>query len=484
MSKKNKIRRPKPRLPKGMRDIEASEIRTMEAMLAKIRGVYELYGFEPLETPAYEYSDVLGKFLPDQERPNAGVFSFEEDGGDWLSLRYDLTAPLARYVAAHYDGLPKPYRRYAHGPVWRNEKPGPGRFRQFTQFDADTVGAPVGAADAEMCMMMADVMEAVGIKRGDYVIRVNNRKVLDGLMETIGLAGDEHAATRVNVLRSLDKLDKFPRDQIELLLGTTGRKDESGDYTKGAGLDEKQIATLFQFLDNGEVQTQWPLLDEGLCELSDLQDLVRAAGYEEDRIKIDPSVIRGLEYYTGPVFEAEVTFDVTNDKGQVVQFGSVGGGGRYDGLVARFKGVEIPATGMSIGVSLLYTAMQMLEQSDRPAPGPVLVLVMDKERLGDYQKMAYDLRSADIRCEMYVGSSGMKAQMKYADKRGAPCVVIAGSDEFDAGEVTIKDLVKGAQMSKEIDDNKSWREGRPAQFSVRRIELVEAVRCVLERHES
>ena len=484
MSKKNKIKRPKPRLPKGMRDIEASEIRTMDAMLAKIRAVYELYGFEPLETPAYEYSDVLGKFLPDQERPNAGVFSFEEDGGDWLSLRYDLTAPLARYVAANYDGLPKPYRRYAVGPVWRNEKPGPGRFRQFTQFDADTVGAPVGAADAEMCMMMADVMEAVGIKRGDYVIRVNNRKVLDGLMQSIGLGDEEQAATRVNVLRALDKMDKFPREDITLLLGPKGRKDDSGDFTKGAGLDVEQIGTLFNLLDRGEVETQQPVLDEGLSELSDLQNLVLAAGYKENRIKIDPSVIRGLEYYTGPVFEAEVTFDVKNDKGQVVQFGSVGGGGRYDGLVARFKGVEIPATGMSIGVSRLYTAMQMLEEDTKSTPGPVLVLVMDKERLPDYQKMARELRDANIRCEMYVGGSGMKAQMKYADRRHAPCVVIAGSDEFDADEVTLKDLVRGAQMSKEIEDNKSWREGRPAQFSVKRIELVEAVRSVLERHES
>ncbi len=483
MSKKNKIKRPKARLPKGMRDIEAHEIRTMNQMLEKIRAVYELYGFEPLETPAFEYSDALGKFLPDQDRPNAGVFSFEDEDKQWLSLRYDLTAPLARYVALHYDRLPKPYRRYATGHVWRNEKPGPGRFRQFTQFDADTVGAPVGVADAEMCMMMADVMEAVGIKRGDYVIRVNNRKVLDGLMETIGLDGDEHTATRVNVLRSLDKMDKFPRDQIELLLGSKGRKDESGDFTKGAGLKEEQIATLFAFLDSGEVETQWPLLDEGLCELSDLQALVRAAGYEEDRIKMDPSVIRGLEYYTGPVFEAEVTFDVENDKGQVVQFGSVGGGGRYDGLVSRFKGVEIPATGMSIGVSRLYTAMQMLDEKPETTKGPVLVLVMDKERLGDYQKMTHDLRRAGIRAEMYVGTSGMRAQMKYADKRQAPCVIIQGSDEFEAGEVTIKDLVKGAEMSKEIEDNKSWREGRPAQFAVKSGELVEAVHSVLARHK-
>lgn len=492
MSKKNKIRRPKARLPKGMRDIEAGEIRTMNAMLEKIRKVYDLYGFEPLETPTFEYSDALGKFLPDQERPNAGVFSFEDDDKQWLSLRYDLTAPLARYVALNYDALPKPYRRYATGQVWRNEKPGPGRFRQFTQFDVDTVGAPVGAADAEICMLMADVMEAVGIRRGDYVIRVNNRKIFDGIMLAIGLGDEESTAQRLTVLRAIDKLDKFGPEGVELLLAK-GRKDASGDFTKGAELDPEQISTLMKYIDTaGQTFTQVAnTIDElskghaqeGIKELQEISDLLLSAGYDNDRIRIDASVIRGLEYYTGPVFEAEVTFDVKNDKGQVVQFGSVGGGGRYDGLVARFKGIEIPATGMSIGVSRLYTAMQMLDDGAQEAKGPVLVLVMDKERIGDYQKMTHELRAAGIRCEMYVGGSGMRAQMKYADRRGAPCVIIQGSDELEADQVTIKDLVKGSEMSKEIEDNKSWREGRPAQFAIERSELVEAVRSVLSRHE-
>jgi len=480
MTKKTKIKRPKARLPKGFRDIRGPEIRAMQDMIASIRKVYEIYGFEALETPAFEYTDALGKFLPDQERPNAGVFSIEDEDTQWMSLRYDLTAPLARFVAQNYDALPKPYRRYQTGTVFRNEKPGPGRFRQFTQFDADTVGAPAGAPDAEMCMMMADIMEAVGIKRGDYVIRVNNRKILDGLMETLGLGGDDQAAKRINVLRSLDKMDKFPRDQIALLLGKEGRKDESGDFTKGAGLDDEQIKALFDFLDTGEAKDQLPLLDEGLSELSVMEDLVRAAGYEEDRIKMDPSVVRGLEYYTGPVFEAEVTFDVTNDKGQVVQFGAVGGGGRYDGLVARFKGVEIPATGMSIGVSRLYTAMQMLNTSSQIETGPVLVLVMDREYLSTYQAMAQELRASGIAAEMYLGTSGMRAQMKYADKRGAPCVIIQGEDERDSGEITIKDLKEGARLSSEIEDNKEWREGRPAQFSVAREELVKSVAKLIE----
>ena len=480
MTKKTKIKRPKARLPKGFRDIRGPEIRSMQEMISRIRNIYEVYGFEALETPAFEYTDALGKFLPDQERPNAGVFSIEDEDGQWMSLRYDLTAPLARFVAQNYDALPKPYRRYQTGTVFRNEKSGPGRYRQFTQFDADTVGAPVGAPDAEMCMMMADIMEAVGIKRSDYVIRVNNRKILDGLMETLGLGGAEQVAKRINVLRSLDKMDKFPRDQIALLLGREGRKDESGDFTKGAGLDDEQIKALFDFLDTGEVKGQQPMLDEGLYELSVLEDLVRSAGYEEDRIKMDPSVVRGLEYYTGPVFEAEVTFEVKNDKGQVVQFGAVGGGGRYEGLLARFKGIEIPATGMSIGVSRLYTAMQMLNTNNAVEDGPVLVLVMDRDHLPAYQAMAQELRVQGIRAEMYLGTSGMRAQMKYADKRGAPCVIIQGEDERDKDEITIKDLKEGARLSGEIEDNKEWREGRPAQFSVPRNKLVDAVAGVIK----
>ncbi|MCP4934902.1 MAG: histidine--tRNA ligase [bacterium] len=504
MSKKNKIRRPKARLPKGMKDGEASEIRAMNAMLEKIRTVYELYGFEPLETPAFEYSDALGKFLPDQDRPNVGVFSFEDEDKQWLSLRYDMTAPLARYVALNYDRLPKPYRRYAAGSVWRNEKPGPGRFRQFTQFDADTVGTPVGASDAEMCMLMADVMEAVGIKRGDYVIRVNNRKILDGVMEANGLADDENAAKRLTVLRAIDKFDRLGLDGVVELLGQ-GRRDESGDITPGANLTDRQINSIVNFTGWGEAHSSsqsnfgydevtfanfeesvgtTEIGLEGIADLKTIASLCRSANYGEDRIQIDPSVVRGLEYYTGPVFEAEVTFDVKNDKGQVVQFGSVGGGGRYDGLVARFKGIEIPATGFSIGVSRLYTALQALDQLDDQTRGPVLVLVMDKERTADMQAMTFELRNAGIRTEMYVGGSGMRAQMKYADKRAAPCVIIQGSDEFAAGEVTIKDLVKGSEMSKEITDNKEWREGRPAQFAVKRDELIEAVLSVLKRHEA
>ncbi|MBN9036107.1 MAG: histidine--tRNA ligase [Rhizobiales bacterium] len=477
----DKAERTKARLPRGFVDRHAADIRAVDAMTAKIREVYELYGFEPVEQPLIEYTDALGKFLPDQDRPNEGVFSFQDDDEQWLSLRYDLTAPLARFVAENFEALPKPYRSYRSGWVFRNEKPGPGRFRQFMQFDADIVGTPGVAADAEMAMMMADTLEAVGIKRGDYVIRVNNRKVLDGVLEAIGLGGAENAGRRLTVLRAIDKLDKFGPEGVRLLLGR-GRLDESGDFTKGAGLDDAGIAKVLAYIETGEIED-----NEGVAELGQIRALCAAAGYDDGRIKIDPSVVRGLEYYTGPVYEAELTFPVVNEDGETVRFGSVAGGGRYDGLVSRFRGEPVPATGFSIGVSRLTAALKnlgKLENTDVIAPVVVLVMDKDTDSLGRYQKMVSALRQAGIRAEMYLGGSGMKAQMKYADRRGAPCVVIQGGDERAKGEVQVKDLVAGAKAAEEITDNAEWRASRPAQFSVPEGELVEAVQRVLDAQKA
>jgi histidyl-tRNA synthetase len=497
MAKPQKDQRPEAALPKGFRDIEAGEIRATADMLGRIRTVYETYGFEPLETPAIEYTEALGKFLPDLDRPNEGVFSFTDEDDRWLSLRYDLTAPLARYVAANFDKLPKPFRRYAFGPVWRNEKPGPGRFRQFMQFDADTVGTESIAADAEICMLAADTMEALGFERGEYVIKVNNRKVLDGVMEAAGLGGDENAVRRLIVLRAIDKLDRLGIEGVRALLGK-GRKDESGDFTKGAELDHGQAEKVVAYVNAGiesssaeavaRLKTQFndtEIGKAGLDELDQIGRLVEAAGYGSDRIRIDPSVVRGLEYYTGPVFEAELTFEVKNDDGQPVRFGSVGGGGRYDGLVERFLGKKVPATGFSIGVSRLQAALATLGRGGSAAGrGPVVVLVMDRNELPRYQRLAQQLRTAGIAAEMYLGTSGMKAQMKYADRRGAPCVVIQGGDEIASGEVQIKDLIEGSRLSATISDAKEWREGRPAQFSVPEAEMVTAVREVLTRQRT
>jgi len=528
----DKLRKPqklKARLPRGLVDRTASEIAATRRMTEVIREVYERYGFEPVETPAMEYTDALGKFLPDQDRPNEGVFSFQDDDEQWISLRYDLTAPLARYVAENFDALPKPYRSYRAGYVYRNEKPGPGRFRQFMQFDADTVGSASPAADAEMCMMAADAMEALGIPRGSYVVKVNNRKVLDGVLDSIGLGGDENAGRRLTVLRAIDKLDKFPVEEVKKLLGD-GRKDESGDFTKGAGLTAEQMAPVVdyalsqQFLpleyvgdstfeDRGRplpfvhsdgtsagsyrVNNETTIANlkdkfgggalsrDGIDELSSIAALTYAAGYNEDRIRIDPSVVRGLEYYTGPVYEVELLLDTKDEKGRPVRFGSVGGGGRYDGLVSRFRGEPVPATGFSIGVSRLQAALTMLGKIDtKPDFGPVVVTVFDRERVADYQKMVAELRNANIRAELYLGNpKNMGNQLKYADKRNSPCVIIQGSDEKARGEVQIKDLIEGAKAAAAIASNAEWRETRPAQFSCAESDLVAKVREVLARHD-
>jgi histidyl-tRNA synthetase len=504
-----KVKKPqklRARLPRGLADRAPAEIAATRAMLEKIRKVYELYGFEPVETPAFEYTDALGKFLPDQDRPNEGVFSLQDDDEQWISLRYDLTAPLARYVAENFDTLPKPYRSYRVGYVYRNEKPGPGRFRQFMQFDADTVGSASPAADAEMCMMAADTMEALGIPRGSYVVKVNNRKVLDGVMESIGLGGDENAGRRLTVLRAIDKLDRLGEHGVRELLGA-GRKDESGDFTKGAGLNATDVDRVMRRIStdlSGDVGGQpsgvmivgdhadkvnlpagQRIESQGLSELSEIQKLARSAGYGADRVRIDPSVVRGLEYYTGPVYEVELLLDTKDEKGRPVRFGSVGGGGRYDGLVSRFRGEVVPATGFSIGVSRLQAALTLLGKLDTGREfGPVVVTVFDRDRIADYQQMVAALRNAHIRAELYLGNpKNMGNQLKYADRRNSPCAIIQGSEEKSRGEVQIKDLIEGAKAAAAIASNQEWRETRPAQFSCRVDELVAKVRDVLARHE-
>jgi histidyl-tRNA synthetase len=475
----SKEHRPKARAAKGFRDIGPDEIRGVRRMLATIQEVYESYGFEPVEQPFVEYTDALGKFLPDQDRPNAGVFSFQDDDEQWLSLRYDLTAPLARYVAENAQKLPTPYRSYRQGWVFRNEKPGPGRFRQFMQFDADTVGSASPVADAEVCMMAADTMEALGLSRGQYVMKFNSRKLLDGFTETYGIGED----VKLIWLRALDKLDRLGREGVALLLGA-GRKDESGDFTKGAGLSDKQIEASLGFATATVMDAQYvsgsKSGEEGLRDLEAMQALFAAAGYGADRICYDSSVVRGLEYYTGPVFECELLMETKDEDGRTVRFGSVGGGGRYDDLVARFTGQQVPATGFSIGVSRLYSALKLAGLAEEASTlAPVVVLVMDKDRQGDYWRMVQQLRQGGIRAEMYAGTAGMKAQMKYADKRGAPLVVIQGGDEKAKGEVQIKDLRLGAALASGISSHEEYAAQRLAQFSVPESDLVSAVKKAL-----
>ncbi len=510
--------RPKPRRARGLHDRRGPGLAAERALIAKIAAVYEAWGFEPLETPAFEYADALGKFLPDQDRPNEGVFAFTDDDEQWLALRYDLTAPLARFVAENFDALPKPYRRWAAGPVWRNEKPGPGRFREFWQCDADTVGSASPAADAEMIAMACAALEAAGVKQGKYCLKVSTRKLLDAMLEKLGVPVGAFS-TRLVVLRAVDKFDRLGTEGVAALLGG-GRKDESGDFTRGAGLNDSQVEAMLDFLDiaalqvwssepdegeipdgiherpmpntilgegfrgypdNGEVIRHWSDLlgdtaagAEALNDLSAIRSSLIALGVGAGRWAFDPTIVRGLEYYTGAVFEAQLI------GGEGASLGSVGGGGRYDDLVARFRGEKIPATGFSIGVSRLAAALAA-QSAALEADGPVVVLVMDQARVADSLAMASELRAGGIRAEAYLGGGGMKAQLKYADKRGAPVAVIQGGDERAKGVVTLKNLKLGAQVSDQAGaDRDAWNEARKTlQVEAARGKLVEAVRFML-----
>lgn len=487
--KKAKVKRPKAASPKGFRDYFGAEVTERAEMLAKIADVYHRYGFDPLESSAVETVEALGKFLPDVDRPNEGVFAWEDDDEGWVALRYDLTAPLARVYAQHRNNLPTPYRRYAMGPVWRNEKPGPGRFRQFYQCDADTVGSASVAADAEICAMLADTLEEVGIPRGDYLVRVNNRKVLNGVLEVMGLSGDDQ---RDAVLRTIDKFDKVGEAGVRELLGK-GRLDASGAYIDGVGLADDQAAPVVAFLTSKGASADETLINlraaigeseigaKGVEELEQIAELLAAQGYGPDRIEIDPSVVRGLGYYTGPVFEAELTFEILDEKGRKRQFGSVAGGGRYDDLVKRFTGQEVPATGVSIGVDRLLAALREKGRIGSRSAGPVVVTVMDRARMADYQAMVSELRAAGIRAEVYLGNpKNFGNQLKYADNRESPVAVIEGSDENARGVVQIKDLALGARLAAEIETPEEWR-AQPAQKEIARGDLVAEVKAMIAR---
>ncbi len=484
-----KQNRPKARLPRGFRDRGPAEIAAERAVLETVRRVYEGYGFSPLETPAFEYTDALGKFLPDVDRPNEGVFSLRDDDGEWLSLRYDLTAPLARYVAANFQNLTKPFRRYQLGPVWRNEKPGPGRFREFLQFDADTVGSASPSADAELLMMLSDTLEALGLQRGDYIIKLNNRKLLDGVLEASGIALDDRVRRGI-VLRAIDKLDRLGVEGVTALLAD-GRKDESGDFTKGAGLSADQAQRILAFVapDAKDEEAHLnqiatlvgtsPIGAAGLNELEQIVKLLSACDYGPDRILFDTGVVRGLDYYTGAVFEAQLTFPVQNEAGETVVFGSVAGGGRYDDLVSRFTGQMVPATGVSIGVSRLISALASRGLSVGAGEPLVVVTVMDKADAAASFKMVAELRAAGLRAEAYVGTAKFGDQMKYADRRGAAIAVIEGGDERARGEVTLKDLALGAELAKAVESRAAWTAERQAQVSVKRADLVAEIKKLL-----
>jgi len=481
--------RPEARTPRGFIDRRARDLVAERKILAAVSEVYERCGFEALDTGAFEYADALGKFLPDADRPNEGVFALQDDDEQWMALRYDLTAPLARFAAQNWETLAKPFRRYAFGPVWRNEKPGPGRFREFVQCDADTVGSARPEADAEIIAMAVAGLEAAGLPAGSAVLKINNRKLLNGLMSAAGVTDE---GQKLGVLRAVDKLDRLGADGVRLLLGE-GRKDESGAFTKGAGLSGAAAERVLAFTAagaDGRTETLDKLAnviggsaegDEGLAELSAIDRALTGLGVGPDRAAFDPSIVRGLEYYTGAVFEAELLLQTTDDRGQPVRFGSIGGGGRYDDLVARFTGERTPATGFSFGVTRLAAALKAAGRDlAADVRGPVVVLILDQERVGDYFAVAGELRAAGIAAEVYLGTSGMRPQMKYADRRLSPAAVIIGGDEFAAGTVTIKDLDLGRELASGVADNAAWRAERPGQFTVPRAELVSAIRKIVD----
>jgi len=454
-----------------------------------VSAVYERYGFEALDTSAFEYADALGKFLPDSDRPNEGVFALQDDDEQWMALRYDLTAPLARFAAQNWETLPKPFRRYAFGTVWRNEKPGPGRFREFIQCDADTVGSARPEADAEIIAMAVAGLEAAGLPTGAAVLKINNRKLLNGLLSAAGVAD---GGQKLSVLRAVDKLDRLGADGVRLLLGE-GRKDESGAFTKGSGLNAGAIERVLAFVGAGAATRTETLArisdviggsvegDEGLEDLARIDAALNGLGVGAAQATFEPSIVRGLEYYTGAVFEAELLLETTDEKGERVRFGSIGGGGRYDDLVARFTGERTPATGFSFGVSRLASALRAAgREAAEAARGPVVVIVFTPDRMADYFAVAGELRNAGIAAEVYLGQSGMKAQMKYADRRLSPAAIMIGDDEIAAGTVTVKDLDLGRNLSAKITDNQVWRNERPGQATIPRGELVAFVRRILE----
>jgi len=435
MSKEKNLK-PSKELPLGFVDRQEKELLIRDFVISNIKEVMRKYGFQYLETPSFEYTDSIGKFLPDKDRPDQGVFSFK-DGNNWLSLRYDLTAPLARYVAKNYLELPKPFKRYQLGTVWRNEKPGPGRFREFLQFDADYVGTKNLQADAELCVLISEILEKCGLVKTDYIVKISSRKFTDKLFEQLKIKSKEQIST---TLRDLDKIDRLGWGEAKKLLGE-GRKDKSGDYTKGANLKSDQI----EIIENA-LKTKTPDSEDVLEIVKIFQD------YNFKNYKFDPFVIRGLEYYTGPIFEVNLNFEVKNLKGQAIQFGSIGGGGRYDNLVSSFGNIDCPATGISIGLDRLVFALMQKKDFKIKAARPVIICVFDKSRMKEYIEILNKLRMLNISSEIYPGEGKLKKQMEYANKIDSPAVILYGDNEIKTAKATLKNLETGNESSVKIED--------------------------------
>ncbi len=483
-----------PRMLKGFRDTFTQEYLARRWLVNNVQKVYERYGFAPIETPALEYVDVLGKYLPECDTAEEGIFSFRDLDREWIALRYDLTAALARLVAL-YPELPKPFRRYQLGLVWRDEKPGLARFREFYQLDIDTVGCASMQADAEVCAVICDALTSLGFVVGEYQVKVSNRKILNGVLEKAGIDSLDSKGNLTEIgltaLRAIDKLDRIGLRGVMELLGP-GRKDESGDFTKGAGLNSDQIIWIEKFLQiQAKSREQFcKELDalvgstvigkQGIDELLQIDQFLSAVGYTNSQVVFDPTIVRGLSYYTGPVFETVLTIPYHDEHGNERHFGSIFSGGRYDGLVERFLGYKVPATGASIGVDRLLEAMKCLGRINMPkATAQVLITSMDSQLMPEYQKLAFELRRAGICTELFMEKAGLKKQLKYADQWDIPLAIIVGSNEVSQHKVTIKDLRKGRELASEIKDRDEWRRSQPAQVIVDREALISTVQQML-----
>ena len=472
--------KPTSELPSGFADRQEEELLIRDLLISNIKKIMSKYGFQYLETPSFEYTDSIGKFLPDKDRPSEGVFSFEDEK-KWLSLRYDLTAPLARYAAKNFDSLPRPFKRFQLGTVWRNEKPGPGRFREFLQFDADYIGTSNLFSDAELCFLISEILNSCGLEKSEFIIKISNRKLSKGLLEKLNITDEQKQSI---TLRAIDKLDRVGVEGVQYLLGK-GRKDKSGDFTKGAELEESQIKEIIKFLNIKnlsdknferirEIAADNESMNDGIKELELMEKYFLLFNFTN--YIFDPTVVRGLEYYTGPIFEANLTFGVKNNKGQEIEFGSVGGGGRYDDLVKRFNNQDCPSTGISVGLDRLIYAILQKNKIKAEKKNPVLICVFDEKYMDFYIKILNVLRSKNISAEIYSGSSNIKSQFKYADKRGCDFVILCGDDEVSKNVVTIKNLNVGKQMSENIKDRSEWKQSSEAQKTVAFDQLLNEIK--------
>ncbi len=435
MQKEKKLK-PSKELPSGFVDRQETELLIRDFVISNIKEVMIKYGFQYLETPSFEYTDSIGKFLPDKERPGEGVFSFKDEN-KWISLRYDLTAPLARYVAKNFNEIPKPFKRYQLGTVWRNEKPGPGRYREFLQFDADFVGTNSLQADAELCVLISEILERCGLDKSDYTVKISSRKFTNNLFKKLNINSDEQKTT---ILRALDKIDRLGWNEAQKLLGE-GRKDKSGDYTKGANLKNDEIKIIENALKINEPDTE---------DILEIINIFKA--YNFKNYKFDPSVVRGLEYYTGPIFEVNLNFEVKNLKGQTIQFGSIGGGGRYDNLVSNFGNLDYPATGISIGLDRVIFALMQKKDFKLKATRPIMICVFDKNNIKKYVEILNKLREANISSEIYPGEGKIKKQMERANKIECPGVIFYGDDEIKKAEVKFRNLKTGKETSIKVEN--------------------------------